>query len=526
MDSSRKADSQSIPKPPRSSRGSDISARHKPEDHALAASYRRPSFVASSGYARSTLLATSPAPKSYLQREEVEDLEQEERELLREHHQPRRTHETRVLIKFSAPLILTFLLQSSEQFSTVFSLGHLGTKELGARFSVFQGIITALDTLCSQAYGAGKPKLIGVHVQRCLLFLIVLHIPIIAIWLNVEPMLLVLRQDPQISKLAGRYMRVFAFGMTPFALFETLKRFMQAQGLMSAATYVLCITAPINIILNYVLVWHKTLGFGFLGAPTAVVLTYWLQAILMLLYIRFIDGRQAWAGFSKAALTGWGPMLRLALPGTIMIVSEWAIFEATSIIAGSLGQRPLAAQSILTTTASLVFQTPFALSVAVSTRSGNLIGANLPGPARIACRTGLLFGAALALFFSVGLFLARHYIGLLFTSDKRTVALVAEVLPLMSLFVIFDTMGAVAGGVLRGMGKQRIGAIVNIPSYYLVGLPIGLALAFKTSLGLTGIWIGLSVALFLVSAVEMYVILRCDWETLVEEAQDALESTP
>jgi MATE family multidrug resistance protein len=216
-------------------------------------------------------------------------------------------------------------------------------------------------------------------------------------------------------------------------------------------------------------------------------------------------------------------MLRLALPGTIMLVSEWAIFEVTGLAASYLGERQLASQSILTTTASLVFQTPFALSVAQSTRIGNLVGANLPGPAKIACRTGLVFGAALALFFSLTLFLARDHIGLLFTNDKKTVALVAEVLPLMSLFVIFDTMGAVAGGVLRGMGRQRIGALVNLPSYYVIALPIGLVLAFKTSLGLTGIWIGLTIALLLVCAVEIAVILRCDWETLVEEAQAALE---
>lgn len=179
-------------------------------DHSLARSYRRPSFVSS--YGRPVgLLSTSSNPRSFLHNSclahaEVEDLENEERFLIRESRQksPQKTygsvtdssavanemiptsvnspaaiapnvveeaplaeqwskavsnheitssyrHETIVLATYSAPLVLTFLLQSSEQFSSVFSLGHLGTVELGAAslstmlaaitgLSVFQGL--------------------------------------------------------------------------------------------------------------------------------------------------------------------------------------------------------------------------------------------------------------------------------------------------------------------------------------------------------------------------------------------------
>lgn len=186
-----------------------IPERDIPE-HALANAYRRPSFVA--GYGRPSLLASSPAPKSHLAQAEIDELDNEERSLIRESRQQRgqhskhaygaipsksteerrpeaRTdsstdettpliadaalsadwskavneqtitssyrHETKVLASYSAPLIITFLLQSSEQFSTVFSLGHLGTIELGASslstmlaaitgFSVFQGKLSLI----------------------------------------------------------------------------------------------------------------------------------------------------------------------------------------------------------------------------------------------------------------------------------------------------------------------------------------------------------------------------------------------
>lgn len=41
-------------------------------------------------------------------------------------------------------------------------------------------------------------------------------------------------------------------------------------------------------------------------------------------------------------------------------------------------------------------------------------------------------------------------------------------------------------GVLRGSGNQRIGAIVNTVSYYVIGLPIGISLMFIAKLGVIG----------------------------------------
>lgn len=259
-------------------------------------------------------------------------------------------------------------------------------------------------------------------------------------------------------------MRVFLAGMPAFAIFETLKRFLQAQGIMSASTYVLFISAPINVVLNYVLVWHKTFGIGFLGAPLAVVTTYWLQAFLLLLYIRFIDGKEAWSGFSRLAFSNWSPMMRLAIPGVICVASEWGAFEITSLAASYLGNNELAAQSILNTSASIIFQAPFAVSVAVSTRVGNLLGGKLGRAAKISCDVGLIMASMLAAFSAAGLFLLRHRWGYLFTSDETVVVLVSDVIPLLSFFEIFDCLGAIAGGILRGMGLQAVGAYVNIPS--------------------------------------------------------------
>ena len=50
-------------------------------------------------------------------------------------------------------------------------------------------------------------------------------------------------------------------------------------------------------------------------------------------------------------------------------------------------------------------------------------------------------------------------------------------------------------GVLRGCGRQFLGAGINTFSYF-VGLPVGISLALATNLKTLGMWIGLGVASF------------------------------
>lgn len=42
------------------------------------------------------------------------------------------------------------------------------------------------------------------------------------------------------------------------------------------------------------------------------------------------------------------------------------------------------------------------------------------------------------------------------------------------------------GGILRGTGNQKAGAVINAVGYYVLGLPIGISLMFAAGLGLLG----------------------------------------
>lgn len=244
----------------------------------------------------------------------------------------------------------------------------------------FQGLATSLDTLCAQAFGSGNNHLVGIYCQRLTLFLLLVSLPVATLWVHSESILLKIIPDPQTAELAGVYLKIMTFGIPGIVFFETGRRFLSAQCLFNATTYILLIAAPINVFLHWFLVWK--MGMGFVGAPIAAALTTNLIPVLLLLYIVLIDGSKCWGGWSRRAFSNWGPMLSLALPAMFMIEAEWLAFELMTFLASRFGTDYLAAQSILSTLTSISYQVPFPLSIAASIRIAHSIGAGEVAAAR------------------------------------------------------------------------------------------------------------------------------------------------
>ncbi|KAJ1988345.1 ethionine resistance protein [Dimargaris cristalligena] len=439
--------------------------------------------------------------------------------------------EAKILSRLTLPVVFTYLLQSSINMASVFSLGHLGANELAASalasmfasvtgWAVGIGLVTALDTLCSQSYtGARDVYAVGTYLQRGIVVITACHIPILLIWWNSEALLLALNQDPVIASLAGTYLRYLMLGCLPNLLFECVKRYLQAQGIMHASTLVLCIVAPLNMLTNYALVWYEPIALGFVGAPLATSITYWLMFILLVLYTAYVDGYQAWGGWSRQGFRKLGQFLRLGLPGVLMICAEWWAFEYVSLTVSYFGNTSLAAQSVIMTTTSLTFQIPQGIGVVITTRVGNLLGAARARAARMSSALAIVFALALGLTNSLFFLTAAGWWGRVFTSAPEVVEMVASLMKVAALFQVCDGLATVTGGILRGQGKQKLGAMLNIPAYYVLAIPAGLFLGFRMEYGVYGIWAGLCIGIFSVCFGQFYFYLRTDWEEEVAKCR-------
>ncbi|KAJ1980700.1 ethionine resistance protein [Dimargaris xerosporica] len=443
--------------------------------------------------------------------------------------------ETYNLFRMMLTITGAYVLQFSMSVANVFFIGHLGAQELAAAalgnmfagvtgWAVGVGLNTALDTLCSQTFtGSGDIRMVGVYLQKGILLMMIVLAAISVIWWNAESLFLALRQEPQLATQCALYLRYLLPGAFPYLMCECIKRFLQGQGIMHASTSILIFIAPLNIVLNYFLVWHPATAIGFVGAPLANSISYWFMFVLFILYVRFVGGGEAWGGWDRRCLEGWRHFIKLALPGMVMVCCEWWAFEVVALSSSYLGTNPLAAQSILLTTDSLLYQLSLGLSISVNTRVGHLLGAGLARPARLSAVSSYALALVIGAVNSLFLILARKQWGFLFNDDPNVAEIVANVMPIMALCQTCDAVAGVGSGILRGQGRQRIGAILNLLSYYIVAIPLGIVLAYPLGLGAGGLWWGLGAALLIVACSQVYFTMSSDWGAIVRSCQSHLQ---
>ncbi|KAH9453472.1 hypothetical protein Pst134EA_024344 [Puccinia striiformis f. sp. tritici] len=417
------------------------------------------------------------------------------------------TEEFLLLLKYAVPIIGTHLLENTLMLVSIVSVGHLGTNELAAAsmanitlncssLSVIVGFASALDGLCSQSYTSGGLEASTLSALRTAVLLGGLMIPQGLLLWNIHPVLIFLRVDPTLADMAACSLRMLLWSLPGYATFEISRRWLQAQAIIYPPTCILLLVSPLNAILSYLFIWGpESLQLGFIGAPVATVISFNLMGLSCFLYCARVAGQQGWPGCDRRALRDLGPNFCLGLSGFTTLASEWWFWEFIGIASSRLGPTALAAQSVIVTISTLMYQFSGGASLAVAGRYGNLIGGGCTRRAGYASYaalgTGFLFGTLTML----AMVVFRRTLAGLFSSQEEVVALVAKVLPTVAVIQIPDSLGSTLAGVIRGAGKPKVGALINSIGYYVVGLPVGIFLTFsQLQLGIRGLWLGMLMA--------------------------------
>ncbi|PIA19431.1 MATE efflux family protein [Coemansia reversa NRRL 1564] len=432
--------------------------------------------------------------------------------------------ESKIIVESSIPVVLAYVLQYSFSFISLLVVGHTGPDELAAValanmalvvivFSPGIGLASALDTFCSTSFTASRDRtLVGFQLQRGLIAMTCHTLVIVPIMWYLDVVLMWFRQDAAVSILCGQFVRVQLLGALPWLFFECIKRFLQAQGVMHISTYILLAVLPIHLATSYLFAWSPQMGMGFLGAALANVTTNWLILSSIALYTWRSETRSSWGGWTAQAFWTMPQYFRLAIPSMVMICAEWWILDLLAIAASYLGSTTLAAQSIVINTCSLTYQIADGLSVVVCNRVGNLIGQTRTRRAKLTAWLGIAFGVTVGIATLLVAFSVSSWWGVVYSDNKQIIAGVAAIMPLSALFQMTDAINAVGSGVLRSIGRQNLGALINLPTYYLIGFPLGLYLTYGApNLGVVGLWYGLCVGVGLAVAMQLLICARTDW---------------
>ncbi|KAJ6770374.1 MULTIDRUG RESISTANCE PROTEIN [Salix purpurea] len=400
-------------------------------------------------------------------------------------------------ILFSLPMILTNAFYYLITLISVMFAGHLGQLELAGAtlgnswctvtgIAFMTGVSGALETLCGQGFGAKLYRTLGIHLQASCIISFLCSIIISIIWLYTEPLLIFLRQDPEISKAAALYLKYLIPGVFAFGFLQNILRFLQTQSIVMPLILLSGIPMFIHIGVAYALV-HKT-ALGFRGASLAVSISLWISTLVLVIYVIYSKKfKKTWEGFSSESLRHIGVNLKLALPSAAMVCVN---------------------------TEDIAYMCSSGLSATVSTRVSNELGAGNSDKAKQAMAVTLKLSVLLALLIVLSLAIGHDIWAGFFSDDLSIVKAFASMTPFLAISIAIDAFQVVFAGVIRGCGWQNLAVIVNVVAFFCIGMPIATLLGFKFKLYSKGLWIGLICGLSCQTCTLLLITLRAKWTIL------------
>jgi len=441
------------------------------------------------------------------------------------------TREFQYNIRLASPVILGMLGHSFVAFADNIMVGQLGTAELAAvslgnsfvfiAMSLGIGFSTAITPLVAEAEGAGDALGARGVLQNGLVLCTLLGVALFGlVWMS-KPLMHLMDQPEEVVLLAGPYLDLVAFSLIPLIVFQALKQFSEGLSKTRYPMYATILANVINVVLNYLLIFGS-FGFPKLGIVGAAIGTL-ASRVFMVFFLWWIFKQRP---FFKAFIENLRfrqvkkKVLRkiadLGFPSALQMFFEVAIFTAAIWMSGVLGKNPQAANQIALNLSSMTFMFGMGLGVAAMIRVGNQKGSgNYPELKRVATSI-FLMTIILEVGFALLFLLGRNILPTVYldvsdmanqADNLEVLAIAAELLLVAAFFQISDGIQVVVLGALRGLQDVRIPTLLTFIAYWGIGFPVSFYLGLHTTMGSTGIWIGLLLGLT-ASSIMLYLRFR------------------
>jgi MATE family multidrug resistance protein len=410
----------------------------------------------------------------------------------------------REVLSLAYPVVLTTMSTTAMNLVDTALVGRLGATEIGAVgfggvvlwmfSSLFAGTTSGVQTFVSQAEGAGSPRACGAWVWHgayavlpAMIAVLVCVRGLLNVWLGLV--------GPSEALSAGAIAYVVARlpGELGMAAMMLLASFFRGIGDTRTPLYAALFGNVVNALLAYGLIFgHFGLpNWGVAGAGVATACGHWsAAAVLGVAFARPAIRRRYATGPVRPDLAAAGRFLRTGAP----VGGEWFIgmtsYAVFTAFVARMGDAEIAASQVFVVLLSMSFMQAVGISVAAATLSGRFTGAGDVASVERSFRSSLALGGIL------GGALALLYVGAagpllrLFTDDPAVIALGRPLLAMGAVYQLFDAVGIIAEGALRGAGDTRWPFAVHTVLNWVFFLPIAYLLGVVLGYGLFGAWVG------------------------------------
>ncbi|AJO77597.1 MULTISPECIES: MATE family efflux transporter [Pseudomonas] len=418
--------------------------------------------------------------------------------------------ELRSLLALALPIMIAQLATTAMGFVDAVMAGRVSPRDLAAValgnsiwipvFLLMTGTLLATTPKVAQRVGAGTFGEIGPLVRQALWLALVVGLSASLILVNAEPILHLMKVDPELIGPCMEYLHGIASGMPAVALYYVLRCFSDALGRTRPSMVMGLCGLALNIPINYVFIYGH-LGvpaMGGVGCGWATAIVMWAMMLGMAAWTRWAPAYQSSQLFKRFDWPQWAVIKRLlgvGLPIGVAVFAESSIFAVIALLIGSLGATVVAGHQIALNISSLLFMIPYSLGMAVTVRVGQALGAGNPHQARFAAGVGLGAALAFALFSASLILLLRESIASIYTPDTAVIQVAAMLIVYAALYQFSDAIQVICAGALRGYQDTRVTMVLTLLAYWGIGLPVGYVLGltdwFGPASGPSGLWEGL-----------------------------------
>ncbi|CAN7346526.1 MATE family efflux transporter [Acidovorax sp. LjRoot194] len=316
------------------------------------------------------------------------------------------------------------------------------------------GVLQALLPVWAEQRGAQQTAAIGSSFRQALYLCAAASAVGMAILLSPGPLLRWTEVPPALRAEVGRYLAVLALALPPALLFRIYSTLNQALGRPHLVTWLqvgsLFIKLPLSI-------WFT---FGGLGLPaqgvvgcawaTLVVNCSMLGLAVWLLRTRDIyEPLQLWRRIEPPHWPTIASFARLGVPAGLAVMVEVTSFTLMALFIARQGTIASAAHQIASNLAAVLYMVPLSLSIATSARTSYWLGAGDAVRARQVVLLGFKLAALAAIALAATLFIARHRLGSIYSSNAAVVAMAGGVLVWVAAYHLADAMQTLCVFVLR-----------------------------------------------------------------------------
>jgi multidrug resistance protein, MATE family len=410
------------------------------------------------------------------------------------------------ILKLAVPIVGTMVINVGTNYLAGVMLGSVGTEQL-AVLAIINAIENPLTFISVSALSAVSPLIsrnkeqhpskVGKIMQQGYLVAIIGSLPAIMIRLYAKPILLALRQSPQLVEIAESY-----FNASVFAVPTTILSYCDEQLILASnkrLIYVCMSLSDLAItgILGYILIFGKLNmpSLGAQGLSYAIAARSFVSFTVYKFYFLLNKEYKNYQLFNitlKNLFENLSGFLKISLPISVYTASKMSYIFVATILIGLLGQSELVAQQIIAQYILMSTNPVTAISIATSIGVGKVLGDKNIAAIRRFGNAGILLGIGVtSLTFTISAsmptILASPFINV---NDAGNAEIVSLLRPLFMLTMgnqLLEGIDTISASALKGLADTMVPMFVVIGTTWMVSFPLAYTLGLQLDHGILGL---------------------------------------